>query len=59
MVKFFLLIFLLEYNLNLNMDLYFYNNSKLYVSSGAGTWGPKMRLGTFNEIILFHLVNNP
>tara|TARA_Y100001970_G_scaffold292316_1_gene433114 strand:+ start:21712 stop:22767 length:1056 start_codon:yes stop_codon:yes gene_type:complete len=35
--------------------LYSYDNSKLYVSSGAGTWGPKMRLGTFNEIILFHL----
>ena len=34
-----------------------YNNkdSKLYVTSGAGTWGPKMRLGTSNEIILFHL----
>jgi hypothetical protein len=35
--------------------LYSFNNSKLYVSSGVGTWGPKMRLGTFNEIILFHL----
>ena len=35
--------------------LYSLNNSKLYVSSGVGTWGPKMRLGTFNEIILFHL----
>ena len=35
--------------------LYALNNSKLYVSSGSGTWGPKMRLGTFNEIILFHL----
>ena len=37
--------------------LYSFNNSKLYVSSGSGTWGPKMRLGTFNEIILFHLSN--
>ena len=35
--------------------LYDSNNSKLYVSSGSGTWGPKMRLGTFNEIILFNL----
>ncbi len=35
--------------------LYSFYNSKLYVSSGSGTWGPKMRLGTFNEIILFHL----
>ena len=35
--------------------LYSFNNSKLFVSSGAATWGPKMRLGTFNEIIFFHL----
>ena len=26
-------------------------NSKLYVSSGSGCWGPKMRLGTRNEIV--------
>jgi len=26
-------------------------NSKLYVSSGSGCWGPRMRLGTNNEII--------
>ena len=32
------------------------NKSKLYVTSGAGCWGPKMRLGTFNEIINFKLV---
>ena len=35
-----------------------YNNNKnsfLYVSSGSGPWGPKMRLGTFNEVILFNL----
>ena len=25
--------------------------SKIYVSSGAGTWGPAMRLGTKNEIV--------
>ena len=37
--------------------LYTFNNSKLYVSSGSGTWGPKMRLGTVNEIIFFHLSN--
>ena len=36
-------------------NLYNFNNSILYVSSGSGPWGPKMRLGTFNEIILFHL----
>lgn len=27
----------------------------LYVSSGAGTWGPRMRLGTFNEVVLLTL----
>ena len=32
-------------------------NSNLYVSSGSGPWGPKMRLGTFNEIILFNLIS--
>ena len=26
-------------------------NASLYVSSGSGTWGPRMRLGTKNEII--------
>ena len=25
--------------------------SDLYVSSGSGTWGPRMRLGTQNEIV--------
>ena len=25
--------------------------SKLYVSSGSGCWGPKIRLGTRNEIV--------
>ena len=25
--------------------------SKLYVSSGSGCWGPKMRLGTKNEVV--------
>ena len=29
--------------------------SYFYVSSGAGTWGPPMRLGSFNEIVLFEL----
>ena len=26
-------------------------NCSLYVSSGSGTWGPRMRLGTMNEIV--------
>ncbi|MBD1148085.1 metallophosphoesterase [Pelagibacterales bacterium SAG-MED31] len=39
-------------------NLYNYNNANLYVSSGSGPWGPKMRLGTFNEVILFNLSPN-
>jgi len=38
--------------------LYKKSNSNLYVSSGAGCWGPKIRLGTSNEIINFKLTNN-
>jgi predicted MPP superfamily phosphohydrolase len=30
-------------------------NSRLYVSSGSGTWGPRMRLGTQNEIVLISI----
>ena len=33
------------------------DNSNLYVTSGAGCWGPKMRLGTFNEIIIINLIS--
>jgi len=29
--------------------------SALYVSSGSGTWGPRMRLGTQNEIVIIEL----
>ncbi len=32
-------------------------NSKLYVSSGCGCWGPKMRLGSNNEIVKFLISN--
>ena len=35
--------------------LYKKRNNQLYVSSGAGCWGPKIRLGTSNEIIKFKL----
>ena len=31
------------------------DNFYLYTSDGAGLWGPKMRLGTSNEITVFHL----
>ena len=30
-------------------------NSRLYVSSGSGTWGPRMRLGTQNEVVLISI----
>ena len=30
-------------------------NGTLFVSSGAGTWGPRMRLGSFNEIVKINL----
>ena len=32
--------------------------SKLYVSSGSGCWGPKMRLGTKNEIVYILISND-
>ena len=32
--------------------------SKLYVSSGTGTWGPTMRLGTKCEVTVFELSNS-
>ena len=35
--------------------LYDVGNMQLFVSQGTQTWGPKMRLGTRNEIILFEL----
>ncbi len=36
--------------------LYRKHHQHLYVSSGTGTWGPLMRLGSLNEITLFELV---
>ena len=33
------------------------DKSNLYVTSGAGCWEPKMRLGTFNEIIIINLIS--
>ncbi|OHB56680.1 MAG: hypothetical protein A2173_01745 [Planctomycetes bacterium RBG_13_44_8b] len=35
--------------------LYKHNNSYLYVTSGAGTWGPRMRLGSPSKIVLVKL----
>lgn len=39
-----------------NQGLYKMNSSTLYVSSGIGTWGPPMRLGTRSEIVLIRLL---
>lgn len=36
--------------------LYNYNGTYLYVSSGTGTWGPPLRLGTRSEISVIKLV---
>ena len=35
--------------------MYTHKNNYLIVSSGAGTWGPRMRLGSFNEIIKLNI----
>lgn len=35
------------------------NGCTLHVSCGAGTWGPPMRLGSRNEIVLIHLKTKP
>ena len=35
--------------------LYDQGNSRLYVFTGTGTWGPPLRLGSVNEIAVFDL----
>jgi len=35
--------------------LYKNNFSNLYVSSGSGCWGPRLRLGSSNEIVNIRL----
>ncbi|MBU0506880.1 MAG: metallophosphoesterase [bacterium] len=36
--------------------LYDLGKTKLYVTSGAGIWGPRMRLGSQNEVVLINIV---
>ena len=36
--------------------LYSKNGAHLYVSTGTGTWGPAMRLGSVNEITMINLL---
>ena len=42
---------LVRLQFNAVYGLYRHGNTQLYVSSGSGTWGPRLRLGTANEII--------
>ena len=39
--------------------VYYHEKNYLYVSSGAATWGPKIRIGSKNEILNIELSNNP
>jgi uncharacterized protein len=36
--------------------LYHFENTYIYVSSGSGTWGPPMRIGSNSEITLIRLI---
>ena len=35
--------------------LHKFNDSNLYISSGAGCWGPRLRVGTKNEIMFIKI----
>ncbi len=37
--------------------LHRYKNGYLYITSGTGTWGPRMRLGSRSEIVLLQIRN--
>ena len=43
--------FIVKYKFKNIYGLFKNLNSFLYVSSGAACWGPKMRLGSYNEVI--------
>ncbi len=47
--------FLVSLKFKQKFGIYNYMNSMLYVSSGAGTWGPKIRLGSVNEIVCIEI----
>jgi predicted MPP superfamily phosphohydrolase len=46
---------LVKQQFNRISGMYQQGNSRLYVSSGTGTWGPLMRLGSMNEISVFDI----
>ncbi len=50
--------FLVKLKFQYIYGLYRRKNCKLYVTSGAGTWGPRMRLGSLNEIVELRLRNS-
>ena len=47
--------FLVKLKFKFIYGIYEYTNSKLYVSSGSGCWGPKLRIGSSNEIVNIQL----
>ena len=47
--------FLVKLKFKFIYGLYKYNKSYLYISSGCACWGPRLRVGTFNEIIHIEL----
>lgn len=42
-----------------NKGLHDYNGTKIFVSQGAGTFGPPMRVGTKSEITVINLIPGP
>ena len=50
--------FFIRFQFKYIYGLYKFKNSKLYISSGAGCWGPRIRVGTSNEIIHFIIKPN-
>ena len=50
--------FFVKIKFKYSFGLYRNKNSYLYVSSGSGCWGPRMRLGTSNEIVYVELIPN-
>ena len=41
-----------------NRGLHSYGNTQIYVSTGIGTFGPPVRIGTKSEIVIINLVTN-
>ena len=49
--------FVVKLQFQQNYGLYKNKKNYLYVSSGSATWGPKIRIGSNNEIIHIELKN--